>query len=104
METTPIDNQPPPTINLQEQPLPVRKLNKRFISVSFLAVAILFALFGLWRMYNYDSDSDNSKIVGGDAYNYIIIAARGTGLICCGIVSALISVTVSIWDFTDRQM
>jgi len=103
METTPFNNEPSLPANSQAQPLPVRKLNRRFIAVTFLVIAGIFTLAGLWRMYTYDSDTSSSKIVGGDAYNYIIIAARGTGLICCGIVSALVAVTVSIWDLIDRQ-
>lgn len=42
---------------------------------------------GLNTMYEY---GDAQKIVGGDAYNYIIIANRGIGQICVGIVSAVI--------------
>jgi hypothetical protein len=41
-------------------------------------------------MYSY-SGNYAAHIVGGDAYNYIIIGIRGTGLICAGIISALIS-------------
>jgi hypothetical protein len=89
-----------PIVNVNNEPLPIKKLNRRLVSVMFLLIAVLFAVFGVWEMYSY---GESDKIVGGDAYNYTIIAARGTGLICCGIISALIAVTVSIWDLIDRQ-
>ena len=51
-------------------------------------------------MYEY---GPADKVVGGDAYNFIIMASRGTGLICAGIVSALVGVAVAIFDLTDKQ-
>lgn len=44
-------------------------------------------------MFTYgDADAGDytGHIVGGDAYNYIIIGVRGVGLIGVGVVSALI--------------
>ncbi len=63
-------------------------------------IAVILTILGVRQMYSYGSED---KIVGGDAYNFIILAGRGTGLICSGIVSALIGVATSIWDLTDRQ-
>jgi hypothetical protein len=77
-----------------------RKLRKRTLSLLFLIAAGLFTLFGLVEMYKYGPDD---KVVGGDAYNYIIMAGRGTGLICAGIVSALVGVAVAVFDLTDKQ-
>jgi hypothetical protein len=89
--------------NLPSNPLPEpaqqRKLRKRTLSLLFLIGAGLFTLFGLVEMYKYGADD---KVVGGDAYNFIM-AGRGTGLICAGIVSALIGVAVAIFDLTDKQ-
>jgi ABC-type Fe3+-siderophore transport system permease subunit len=54
------------------------------LAALFFALASIFTVFGLYRMYNEE------HIVGGDADNYIVSASRGTGLICAGIVFALI--------------
>ena len=48
-------------------------------------VSAIFVLFGLFTMFFA------SEIVGGAAYNYIIAAGRGTGLICVGIVAAVLA-------------
>ena len=63
----------------KEEHLPARKLNKRFIAIIFLVGAVVFTIIGLREMYTYESED---KVVGGDAYNFIILASRGTGLIC----------------------
>lgn len=55
------------------------------IAAIFFILAIVFTVFGVIVLYSEPS------VVGGDAYNYIIGAGRGTGLICVGIVSALLS-------------
>ncbi len=60
-----------------------------FLAVVFFVTAIIFAGVGLNTMYSYEGNY-SAHVVGGDAYNFIIIAARGTGLICAGIVSALL--------------
>ncbi|MDB5661624.1 MAG: hypothetical protein JWS10_4239 [Cypionkella sp.] len=66
----------------------------------FTLIAVLFALIGAGlAIYGLNIMYDNSysqKVVGGDAYNYIIYATRGTGFICAGIVSAVLSVTAAI--------
>ena len=58
----------------------------------FLVVAMLLVGVGFYTMFTYDSIRGEGKIVGGDAYNYIIIATRGVGFISAGVVSALIGV------------
>ncbi len=68
-------------------------------SVIFLITAVVFCGMGLKEAYAYEYDD---KIVRGDAYNFIILAARGTGLICVGIVSALIGVALAIFDLAYR--
>lgn len=89
---------------LSKQPLVAetqnRKLRKRPFANIFLVVAVLLCVYGLYKTYAYGSDD---KIVGGDAYNFIILAGRGTAWVCAGIVSALIGIAIAIYDLTDRQ-
>lgn len=93
-----------PENELNNQPVIVepqnRKLRKRPFANIFLVVALLLCLFGLYKTFAYGSDD---KLVGGDAYNFIILAGRGTALICAGIVSALTGVAIAIYDLTDQQ-
>jgi hypothetical protein len=58
------------------------------LSAVFLILAIVFSGYGIYKVYD---NSLSSKIVGGDAYNFIIYATRGTALVCVGITSAVIS-------------
>lgn len=67
-------------------------------SALFLIAGAILAIVGIVTMYNYEADS--ARIVGGDAYNFIIIATRGTGLICAGIVSALIGCALAVFSGT----
>lgn len=76
----------------------------------FLVVAVGFVVAGLDTAFTYDSgglveDPDGplgyrsttgDRIVGGDAYNYIIRAGRGATLVGCGIVSSLFAVVFSL--------
>jgi hypothetical protein len=70
------------------------------ISGLFIAAALVFAGVGWYTVYN---DTYNARIVGGDAYNFIIYATRGTALVCVGIVCAVLSVTFSIFAHTARK-
>jgi len=45
----------------------------------FLVIAVGFLIGGLWTMY------EPPKLLGGDAYNYIVAAQRGAGLIGVGV-------------------
>ena len=71
-----------------------------FISVLLIVAALVFAGVGWYTVYN---DTYSAKVVGGDAYNFIIYATRGTALVCVGIVCAVLSVTFSIFAHTARQ-
>lgn len=51
-------------------------------------VSAIFAVIGWWLSYQ------DSKVVGGDAFNYIIGAGRGTALVGVALVIALLSVLV----------
>lgn len=72
----------------------------RVISVLLIVAALVFAGVGWYTVYN---DTYSAKVVGGDAYNFIIYATRGTALVCVGIVCAVLSVTFSIFAHTARQ-
>lgn len=64
------------------------------ISGVFIVAAIVFTGKGWYTVYD---NSYSAQIVGGDAYNFIIYATRGTALICIGIVCAVLSVTFSVF-------
>jgi hypothetical protein len=70
------------------------------ISIVFIVAAVLFAGKGWYTLYD---DSYRAKVVGGDAYNFIIYATRGTALVCVGIVCAVLSVTFSVFAHMARK-
>ncbi len=72
----------------------------RIVSGLFVVAAAVFAGAGLYTVYN---NSYDSRIVGGDAYNFIIYATRGTALVCTGIVCAVLSVTFAIFAHMERS-
>jgi hypothetical protein len=63
-------------------------------AVLLVLAAAGFTLGGLNTMYSYDTET--GQIVGGDAYNYIIIATRGVGLIAAGIACAVLACTFCV--------
>ena len=65
----------------------------------FLAAAAGFAAFGAYRMFAY---SETDKIVGGDAYNFTILATRGVGLITIGCTCAIIALVFAVLNQTAR--
>lgn len=71
-----------------------------FISGVFILAAIIFAGKGWYALYD---NSYDARIVGGDAYNYIIYATRGTALVCVGIVCAVLSVTFALFAFMAKK-
>ena len=50
-------------------------------------ISLAFAFAGLVVMLSVP------KLLGGDAYNFITAAGRGTALVCIGIIFAILSVT-----------
>jgi hypothetical protein len=70
------------------------------ISGLFIVAAVIFAGKGWYTVYD---NSYSAQIVGGDAYNFIIYATRGTALVCIGIVCAILSVTFAIFGHIARQ-
>ena len=71
-----------------------------FISGLFIVAAIIFASKGWYTLYD---NSYSAQVVGGDAYNFIIYATRGTALVCVGIVCAILSVTFAVFAHIARQ-
>ncbi|MCR8843148.1 hypothetical protein NQ117_05600 [Paenibacillus sp. SC116] len=64
-------------------------------------------IFGFITMYVYgdydaeklyDRGSKFGHIVGGDAYNYIIIGIRGVGWIIAGFIAAMMATAIVIVD------
>lgn len=60
-----------------------------FMAICFMLTALGFLIAGLRRLYSYSSLDD--QIVGGDAYNYIILTNRGVGLIVAGAAVVLLA-------------
>lgn len=61
---------------------------------AFFVAGALMAAWGFKTMYTYSATANPyspgvGEIVGGDAYNYIIIGVRGLGWIAAGILCAL---------------
>lgn len=76
-------------------------------AVIFYIASIIFVINGLNTMYTYgESDSYRSPghIVGGDAYNYIIIGVRGSGLIGVGITAAVIGTGLLVWGLAKEYI
>jgi hypothetical protein len=62
--------------------------------VAFILIggASLFALAGYQQMQS------DPRVVGGDAYNFIIGATRGVGMICIGLILAVVACALlAIW-------
>lgn len=60
-----------------------------------IGLGAILAAIGLGYSFNY---SDADRLVGGDAYNMIIIAQRGTAIVCCGIASACIGIVWALFS------
>jgi len=71
------------------------------ISGLLILAAIIFAGKGWYTVYD---NSYDAKMVGGDAYNFIIYATRGTALVCVGIVCAVLSVTFAIFGHITKRV
>lgn len=68
-------------------------------AVLFYLIAVGLAGWGVFTMFAYSPDPLGAgwgQIVGGDAYNFQIIATRGVGFVAAGIVSALIGLSVQV--------
>ena len=54
-------------------------------SIALMGAAVLFGIWGIFTLLG-----EPAKLLGGDAYNYITAAGRGTGLVCMGIIFAVL--------------
>lgn len=70
----------------------------KVFSIIFYLTSIIFLIFAL--VVTYKDSSYSSKIVGGDAYNYMIFAGRGTVLMGGAIVSCLFGLACQLANFT----
>ncbi|MEK7724187.1 MAG: hypothetical protein AAB336_07565 [Acidobacteriota bacterium] len=71
----------------------------KILSWLFMIAAVGFTIYGVRTVYNNDY---SAKIVGGDAYNFIIYATRGTVWVCVGIVSSVIGLTFAVFANTPK--
>ena len=70
------------------------------LSAVFIVASVIFAGVGLYKLYD---NSYSARIVGGDAYNFIIYATRGTAFVCVGIICAVLSVTFALFARAARD-
>lgn len=61
-------------------------------AIAFWVAGLGAGVVGFWRLYGED------RIVGGDAYNYMISATRGVGWICAGILCAALSCALILFS------
>jgi hypothetical protein len=73
----------------------------RVIATFLLLGALAFVGYGINRLYTYDEIQD--KIVGGDAYNYLIVTNRGVGLIAAGVCLAAVACAVLLFGLLSSQ-
>jgi hypothetical protein len=66
------------------------------LSIGFFVLAFLLGFWGFMVSFS------KPPIVGGDAYNYIIGANRGTAQVCLGIVFALAGVACSVFSLAHK--
>lgn len=64
-------------------------------SILFLVLSVIIGIGGC-----IVSHSD-AQVVGGDAYNYIIGAGRGTAIVGVAIVFAIIGLALAVFDLTN---
>jgi hypothetical protein len=79
----------------QGEPFAVGGGTALFFGWLFLLAAIGLVIAGFAVAFTYDANAfsgQRGRVVGGDAYNYIIIGVRGAGFIGAGVVSALLGV------------
>ncbi len=76
------------------------------LSVGFGLLAIALAGYGFHVAYTYSGIDNDTKIVGGDAYNYIIIGLRGCvwllAAVGCVVFSALFGLMAFLRESLSR--
>lgn len=73
------------------------KMKNFFVVLGFFLfiASVALAWFGLQFMYD---NSWSNRVVGGDAYNFIIYATRGTAFVCAGIVSSVLALCCFVFS------
>jgi uncharacterized membrane protein len=87
MDTTPIEIK----VEREQRDTPNAPAELIILSVILAFLTAGLAWYGLKVVYTYNSFDDNTKIVGGDAYNYIIIGLRGCAWLLTAVISAIFS-------------
>ena len=62
-------------------------------SIALIIAAVFFGIWGIFTLLG-----EPARLLGGDAYNYITAAGRGTGLACVGIICAVLANTINPKD------
>ena len=60
-------------------------MKSKEVSIALMGASILFGLWGVFTLLGQPE-----QLLGGDAYNYVTAAGRGTGLACIGIIFAVL--------------
>jgi len=68
----------------------------RILSYVFFILALVIGVKGCAYAQT------DARIVGGDAYNYIIGAGQGTAIVCVAIIFALVGVIFAIFDLAEK--
>lgn len=85
----------------------MKRVTLKSIVLTFYFIAICSIIFGIITTYYYPNASTDpltgdstgstfNHVVGGDAYNYVIMGLRGLVWIVIGFISALIGSTAAI--------
>lgn len=66
-----------------------------YMAALCIGLGAILAAVGLGYAMIY---SNADRLVGGDAYNMIILAQRGTAIVCCGVASACIGIVWALFS------
>lgn len=85
-------------------------MKRTFLAKLLLILSGLFTAIGFVVMYTYPYCSETDlkwgecglkgigHVVGGDAYNYIIMAGRATGWMVAGLTAAVVGGGIQVYD------
>ena len=68
--------------------------NQYIVAIIFYVIAIIISIYGLYTAFK--TPTSMTKIVGGDAYNYIIYAGRGIVLVGFGILVSIFGLAIQL--------
>ncbi len=83
-------------IQISQQIQTQQPMGWKVISIIFFVISFIDGFVG------YTESRNDPSVVGGDAYNYIIGAGRGTAIVCFAIILALAGVACAIFDLTAK--